>query len=352
VTNCGDTYPGDSPYPLLEDTHQNLWVWSPTATRITCGEHPLPFDDVVTLGGETGDKPLVGNIYHDQREDFIIYRPGAPAEFLIRQAGGTASQTIQWGTTNDKPVIGRFFPNSRAQIGIFRESGGQWWIRDPNNGANNSMWIFGTVGDVPFVGNFLDEQSSTVSGNYDEIAVYRPSTKTFWIINPRNNSVSTAFATTPSEDSIIQVGDFMGLGYDQIAQYLDGVWHITDPRAPGTLTSDSFDAELYDVPVAGRYLAPISSTINCTQIGYWRPSDQKFYVRDANSTCGGRKTNLRWGSNNDFQAPGGVYWYGEDDIPLAIGDEFGIRRPAAYRPTRGAFEKSVANGQWWVHHAF
>lgn len=358
VTYCGDTYTNGTAYPGLAETHQNLWVWSPTKTRVSCGNRPFPFDDVVTLGGQDNDIPLVGNFYDDKQEDFVIYRPGAPAYFLIQQSGGTASATYGWGTTGDKPIIGRFFPNSRAQFGIFRESLGQWWINDPVNGGNNAVWTYGMTGDIPFTGNFLDEESITVPGNYDEIAVYRPSESKFYIINPRNTAATAVFTTTAANDSIIQVGDFKGLGYDQIAQFKNGYWYIVDPRNPYSASSPialwENSLPVDGVPVAGRYFPATSSTVNCTQLGVWRASDQKFYVGDAVSTCGIRQGSLRWGSNNDFTyypAPNTpVQLYGKDDIPLVISDKNGIlKRPVAYRPSKGVFTKSIANGQWWVH---
>lgn len=339
LTYCGDTYTGGSPYPGLDNRHQNLWVGVPTLTRVQCGTRPMPWDDAIRWGGEGKDQPLVGNFYDDVREDFVIYRGGAQSQFLIKQAGGTGSSTINWGTDDDVPMIGRFYPNTRSQVVIWRPSKGQWWVNDPNTSATY-VWSWGISEDIPFVGNFLDE-SGSVPGNKDEIAVYRPSTKTFWILNPRSGTY-TSLVRTANYGTNIQVGDFLGVGYDQIAQYTTGVWNIINPRTGSTYTASL--GQSGDVPVAGKYLPQLSGKDACTQIGVWRPSTQEFLVADPFSNCGTRSTSVIWGSNNDFNAQ--PY---DDDIPLTINTADGtLRRPTAYRPTKGAFPYSIANGQWWV----
>lgn len=357
LTHCGDSYVG-TPYSSgLDDLHPNLWVGVPTPTRIQCGTRPVPWEDAVNHGGNSGDQPLVGNFYDNVKEDFVIYRPGSSAQFLIKKTDGTQKQTVGWGTTGDYGLIGNFYPSSRAQLVIFRPSTGNWWIKDPNNGANDAVWTWGTSGDIPLVGNFLDE-SGAVTGNHDEIAIYRPSTNDFWIMNPRSGAY-VQLQPTVGAGSNIQVGDFLGFGYDQIAQYdsSSGDWDIIDPRSSPL---DEYTANLGlspatstgDVPVAGKYLPTASGKDPCIQLGIWRPADQKFYIADVDVSdpgidCGTRTADMLWGSNNDI---GGTY---ANDIPLTINNAAGtLRRPTAYRPTVGAYPASISNGQWWVHDVF
>jgi hypothetical protein len=341
LTYCGDSYAGTA-YPGLDDLHPNLWVGLPTPTRVQCGTRPITYDEAVRWTNDWDDDvvgtPLVGNFFHDSREDFVVYRAGSQSQFLIQQPGGPGRLTINWGITGDVPLIGRFFPNSRAQILIFRN--GQWWVNDPNNSSNNVVWSWGMSGDKPFVGNFLDE-SSSVSGNKDEIAIYRPSTQTFWILNPRSFG-SIAFSTTADSDSEIQIADFLGLGYDQIAQYKAGVWKIVNPRT-GANHTVTF-GQSGDIPVAGKYLATLPSQAPCAQVGVWRPSSQEFLVADPFTSCGTRSTSMVWGSNN------GAF---PDDIPLTINSvDAPLRRPTAYRITKGVYDHSLSDGQWWVHDQF
>jgi hypothetical protein len=53
-----------------------------------------------------------------------------------------------------------------------------------------------------------------------------------------------------------------------------------------------------------------------------------------------------WGSKND---PSNA---ADDDVPLAMTTDGVIHRPTTYRPTKGLYTASIANGQWWVHDAF
>jgi hypothetical protein len=355
LTYCGDTYSGGvytGSSNGLATRHPNLIVGAPTLTRVPCGARPIPWDDAIRLGGTSVDKPLVGNFFDDVREDFVIYREGTTSvpqsQFLIKQAGGIGNWTISWGLKDDLPMVGRFYPGTRAQIVIWRPSTGDFWAYNPNTNTYTS-WHWGQTGDIPFVGNFLDE-SGSVSGNKDEVAVYRPGNKTFYIYNPRSGGW-TGFATSPDNDSKIQVGDFLGVGYDQIAQYKAGVWNIINPRTLSTYTVNL--GQTGDIPVAGKYLSGA-----CTQVAVWRPTVQpgsgepdhsEFLVADPFTSCGTRTPTLIWGSNNEFNSTAQYV----DDIPLTINTADGtLRRPTAYRPTTGAFPYSISNGQWWVHDPF
>lgn len=350
VTYCGDTFNvGSNSFNGLLDTHPNLYVGVPTPTRVTCGSRPVPWNDAINFGGEeTGAEyqPLVGSFFNAAREDFVIYRKGSAsnpqAQFRIREANPSATsitKDVNWGTTDDVPLIGNFFPGTLAQIVTWRPSTGQWWVYDPNT-TTSYVWGWGIPGDIPFVGNFIDE-SGSVSGNKDEIAVYRPSNQTIWILNPRSGQPHIYIQRGPNLGDKIQVGDFLGFGYDQIAQYNSGIWSIVDPRNPTTAYSSSL-GQADDVPVAGKYLSG-----NCTQLGIWRPSTQEFHVKDPFASCGTRSLSMTWGSNNRTPT------VTDDDIPLKIKTaSSSFDRPTAYRRTKAEFPYSISDGQWWVHDQF
>jgi hypothetical protein len=342
LTHCGDSYP-ISPYPGLADTHPNLWVGLPTATRVQCGTRPIPYDEAVRWTNDIFDNwvgtPLVGNFFSDTKEDFVTFKPGPPNKFLIQEQYGPGRLEVNLNLANGTPLIGRFFPNSRAQVILF--GNGQWLITDPIQSGNNTTWNWGLGTDKPFVGNFIDE-SSSVSGNKDEIAVYRPSTQTFWILNPRSGWYN-AYTTTADPDSEIQVADFLGVGYDQIAQYKAGVWKIFNPRTGSNYTVNFGLSG--DIPVAGKYLATVASLAPCAQVGVWRSTTQEFLVADPFASCGTRSLSMVWGANNGALA---------DDIPLTINapDSASLRRPTSYRITKNGYDHSIADGQWWVHDRF
>ena len=350
LTYCADSFTGSPHYAELADYHPNRWVGAPTPTRLECSADPIPWDEVVTWGGVANDVPLVGNFYDEDTEDYVIFRPSAAdPEFHIRERNGTGKRILEWGQSTDKPLTAKILSTTDfSQIIAFRS--GAWLVldtsdcTDENDSATcpdyNFSW--GTAGDIPLVGNFTND-----SDPLDDLAVYRPTTKTFWIINPRTYSY-TARTTSPDDDCQLQAGDFLGLGYDQIAQFKAGNWYILDASNGATDTATLGASG--DRAVAGKYLPTAAGKDPCVQLGVWDPDDQKFYIRDVNGSttdCGTRTANMYWGSNNDYRGH-----TGDDDKPLTITDDGTIRRPAAYRPNKGLYNFGIANGQWWVHDKF
>ncbi|HEV7684908.1 MAG TPA: hypothetical protein VGO68_22555 [Pyrinomonadaceae bacterium] len=354
LTYCGDSGPA---YPGLDNLVPNLWVGQKTPSRVHCGIRPMAWDEAVRWTNNFEENwvgtPLVGNFFDDIKEDFVVFRPGASAKFLIQQPFGPGRVTIslppQPPLATVTPLVGRFFPNSRAQVVAFLN--GQWTVIDPNNGSNNATWNWGLANDIPFVGNFINEAGGLTTGNKDEIGIYRPSTKTFWIANMRSGWYA-AYTTAPDADSEIQIADFLGLGYDQIAQYKAGTWKIINPRTGLTYTVNFSFGQANDILVAGKYLTQAPGKNLCAQVAVWRPAAQAFLVADPQflgtdppTNCGTRgTTSMEWGLNN------GSFL---DDIPLTISTADGVlRRPTAYRRTKGLYDHSLGDGQWWVHDPF
>ena len=355
VTYCGDDFGGiGSPeFPGLPEMHRNLYVGVPTLTRNKCGVRAKVWEPVVRWGGEqngTGvddyfdtDVPLAGNFYDDTREDIVIYRAGAPSSFFIKKSGGTNTMKIDYAVaaTGDKPLIGRFWQGERAQVVVFNN--GQWWIKDPDL-AGSSTYGWGTSGDIPFVGNFTGESNPSIPDNLDEIAIYRPGDYSIWIQNPRTGQY-IVLSRGADYGSRIQVGDFLGLGYDQIAQIKNGAWNIIDPRT-AAVSTDTLGAA-GDTPVAGKYFAGTAA-----QLGVWHPETQEFIIKNL-GTCGTCVSKLKWGSNN-FEDITQNYDRTDDDIPLRINLETSgvLHRPTTYRQKKGLYKWGIANGQWWIHDPF
>ena len=102
---------------------------------------------------------MVGAFYADDREDYVIYRPGQETNdysyFLIKEAGGNRSTSIQWGLHGDHAMVGKVFASvDTAQLIIYRS--GAWWVRDPKvldpGNATYTVYNWGLAGDIPFVG--------------------------------------------------------------------------------------------------------------------------------------------------------------------------------------------------------
>jgi hypothetical protein len=328
------------------------------------------------VGGGTNDIPLTGNIYDNNREDFIIYRGGTSPQWLIqkRAVGTDERKEATIPADPGTPFVGKFIAGSnRSQVVTFKVDSTplSWHMTDPMDcdhptGCHKVSWSWGIYGlDIGLVGNFQDDY-------LDEIAFYHPYDQKFYIIDPRGSGHTITTGPVPMIDEGFLVGDFLGRGHDQIAQYDtdDGIWYILDPSSGDEIEYDpGWGADDGDVPVTGTYLPPATSgSPQCSQLGIWREQDQTLYIADVSSLCGSRTNNVMyWGSKNDFSNvfdpgfPECTYYPStvppflncKDDIPLTIKDDASlIDRPVWYRPTKGAYPDSIANGQWWVHDKF
>jgi hypothetical protein len=169
-------------------------------------------------------------------------------------------------------------------------------------------------------------------------------------MNPRTFGYTLIYTgiLDSGQNIVLQVGNFLGssLNHEQVALYnrTTQVWTIFDPDNNGTAyTASLLSHQAEDVPVAGKYLPGA-----CSQLAVWRPSSQEFRIEDSPFTSCGvtRRREMVWGSKND---PSNA---ADDDVPLAMTSDGVIHRPTTYRPTKGLYNASIANGQWWVHDAF
>lgn len=366
VTYCGDSFAGETPtpFPGLRELDDNLYFGVDMPTRLTCEkENAKHWSEAFTWGGQNyNDTPLVGNFFHDVQEDFVVYQRDSQSKFLIRQGpapGPTPSPSptkeVSWGLPTDIPLVGRFLTSTpRSQVVAYRT--GTWYVKDPNT-SNEYYYYWGTTGDVPFVGNFFKEAGGPTAQR-DEIGIYRPGAEELWIMDPRNQAVykTISLGSNPYRGNQIQTGDFLGVQNDQVAMFNNGAWYIVDANPSTPMFSSASLGQAGDVPVAGKYLEQALGYPDCTQLGVWRPTAEKFVISDPSTACGGRGTNpalpieLRWGSNNNYGSADHV-----DDIPLTINLETQtgvLDRPVAYRPTPGYFPYSNQNGLWFVHDPF
>jgi hypothetical protein len=346
VTSCDDSG-GGSFTSVLEPLAKNNYIGLETPTLTVCGADPVAWEDDVKWGVD-GDIPLVGNFYDDVKDDYVVFRTGATyTHFYIRESQGTQMRDYQWGLAGDKPLTGRFFAaTQKSQITVFRPSNGSWWMKDLDSGASSST-SWGLSTDIPIVGNFFSE-SGGAANQRDEIAIYRPSTQTFWVMNPRSGYYEVHYRTVNTGNhcntdcSNIQVGDFLDTGYEQVAHFKNGNWYVLD-LDNGAEDLLSFSVSSGDIPVAGKYFDE-----GCTQLGVWTPSAQTFTVQDPQSSCssgGTRDGQVEWGLSYGSSNPN------DFDLPLVMNNSDGLARPTALRRIAAdpVFTFYVTKHRWWVH---
>jgi len=191
----------------------------------------------------------------------------APAYFdSVTENGDYTS--FQWGVSSDIPVGGDYdgetfrfsFPGYRksTELAIFRPSTGTWWVYNRlTNTASATQW--GANGDKPVPADY----------DYDGItdyAIYRPSTGTWWIRRSSDGGSSAIRFGIASD--IPLTGDFDGDGKADLTVYRasEGNWYQL-------LTTEGFRVVRFgiatDSPVPGDYDGDGRHDIAVFREGVW-----------------------------------------------------------------------------------
>lgn len=202
-----------------------------------------------------GVRPIPEDFYSSDPSRFPLFywrysSQNNPAYFdSITENGNYTS--FQWGISSDIPVGGDYdgetlrnvLPFRKStELAVFRPSSGTWWIYNRlTNTASTIQW--GTNGDKPVPADY----------DYDgitEIAVYRPSTGTWWIRRSSDGGNSAIQFGIASD--IPLTGDFDGDGKADLTVYRasEGNWYQL-------LTTEGFRVVHFgistDSPVPGDY---------------------------------------------------------------------------------------------------
>jgi hypothetical protein len=153
----------------------------------------LPASDVFAAGADYNG---------DGRDDLTVMRiagNGAATYIVGDSITGNVILTQQWGNYNtDFFIIGDFIGDGRADFATWRGFGsgtnGAWQIKE-NGGSGQIYTVFGIPGSSAV-------RDIAVCGDYDgdgksDIAVYRPSNKTFyWLTNPTDTTTMQSYTMT------------------------------------------------------------------------------------------------------------------------------------------------------------
>ena len=202
-----------------------------------------------------GVRPIPEDFYSSDPSQFPLFcwrfsTQNAPAYFDSVTENGNRT-TFQWGISSDIPVGGDYdgetfrgfglFRKS-TELAIFRPSTGTWWIFNrANNTASAIQW--GISGDKPVPADY----------DYDgvtDIGIYRPSTGTWWI--RRSSDGSALVVRFGISTDIPLTGDYDGDGKADFTVYRpsEGNWYHF-------LTTEGLRVVRFglstDVPVPGDY---------------------------------------------------------------------------------------------------
>lgn len=159
---------------------------------------------------------------------------------------------------------------------------------------------WGTTGDIPLLGDVLGI-------GRDQYVVYRPSTSTWYAIDPRNLSNVLVRAFGAGSNVVPVLGDWLGKGYDQLGTWspASAEWLVLDQLAPGAQPISRIWGNVGDLPLEGCF-----QTRGVADFAVWRPSNLTWYIGGG---VGGPGATVTFGvASTDLPIPAAaVYWRGK-----------------------------------------
>ena len=228
----------------------------------------------INLTSEQYPRIVPEDFYTDDPTRFPLYYwsfslQSAPAYFnsVTENGNTTGVSNFQWGVAGDLPVGGDYNGETRwfnslyikpSELAVFRPSTGTWWIYNRFNGTYFAIQ-WGANGDKPVPADY----------DYDGItdtAIYRPSTGEWWI---RRSSDGSGYAIRFGLATDIPLtGDFDGDGRADLTVYRpsEGNWYQL-------LTTEGFKVTRFglstDVPAPGDYDGDGKHDVAVFREGVW-----------------------------------------------------------------------------------
>jgi hypothetical protein len=261
--------------------------------------------DVDAVGGQ--DNPLAeadGPLLtvprptpYDVQQHIVLGRSSSSTEYYTTADtnGGGTPLAVLWGRSTDVRLAADPLGTGDDFPVLYRPSTATFYAADedvqtgpnsvsvPSDSFSSSATPYGRVGDVPLLGNF--DPDPTTQGGFDEFAVYRPSTETFYVQD--GNSAGTRFGRS---GDIPVVGNWTGTtAGDSIGVFRPSNHTFYLLTSSGTVLTESL-GRTGDTPVVGDWNGGVA-----TLIGIHRGNT--FYL--AGNTAGGALTSFAAGQSTD-----------------------------------------------------
>jgi subtilisin-like proprotein convertase family protein len=236
--------------------------------------------------GATSDFFLSGSFDTDWKSDHVVWRPGSPSIFFVRQSINGAVLEQQWGLPTDVPIVtGDYDGDARTDFAVWRPSDGVWYIRRSTTGALLAQqWGLST--DLVAPGDYDGDgrHDFAVRRNQGGGGVYHILQSTAGYL-----AVPWGFFNDRSAP-----GDYDGDTRTDLAVVRNQggslFWYVRR-SSDGALFAIQFGA-FGDLAVPGDYDGD-----GRTDVAVWRPTDGTFYAwRSSNSTLFAQQ----FGQNFDY----------------------------------------------------
>jgi hypothetical protein len=171
------------------------------------------------------DRPLACDLTGNGRDQPVLFRRSAPAQWLFRtntKLGGKVYLGPTFGKADDLPVCGDWNGDGTDTIGVFRN--GEWRLSDSNETIRIAhRFTFGTEpGDQPVVGDWNGD-------GRDEPGIYRPGEGSWYLRKGvRKASGERAPIRFGAASDVAVVGDWNQDGISTIGVVRGGEWRLSN----------------------------------------------------------------------------------------------------------------------------
>jgi len=268
----------------------DLAVWRPSNGGWYVLGGPGSAQTITTGWGAQGDEAVPGDYDGDGKTDFSVFRPSENKWYIIRSSTNT-SETLTFGEEGDKPAQADYDGDGRTDAAVVRPPPASnptaaivWYVQGTSNGFYYSTW--GQANDVPAPADYDGDGKA-------DIAIWRPSTSTFYSVNSSNSSWQTP-AMAQSGEAVS--ADYDGDGKTDFAVFAasTGTWKVLQSTT-GTFATTTGWGTTNDEPVPNDYDGDARADLTV-----WRPADGTWYIKQSAT---GTIRNQVWGQNGDIPVP-------------------------------------------------